>query len=165
MKVKITVKNEVEKVLPESKILTKIAKLVLKECNQNKAKISVTVFYVDENNIQKINKQYRNKDKPTDVISFRMVDNPNFLELIKKNFPVEFDPASKTIYLGEIFICQEVAKKQAGEWGNSEQREIVELFCHGMLHILGYDHEKEDEMLVMRELEHNICAKLDKFVY
>ena len=100
MKVKITVKNEVEKVLPESKILTKIAKLVLKECNQNKAKISVTVFYVDENNIQKINKQYRNKDKPTDIIYFRIVDK----SICKYIHVKQISPHQLTIFLMSFIL-------------------------------------------------------------
>ena len=161
---KVIVTNQTDAILPTSKVLKKIAKFILKEQNQPRYKISVGVFYVDEKRIHEINKEYRNKDKPTDVISFRMIDNPEFLKLNKKNFPLDYDKGNKTIYLGEIFICESVAKEQAKEWKHSQYREVVELFCHGMLHLLGYDHEEEEDLKTMREHEQIICENLDRLL-
>ncbi|MBQ8761898.1 MAG: rRNA maturation RNase YbeY [Clostridia bacterium] len=164
MKVTIQLINQTEENLLDCKDLKKIAKNALLVCNQKKAKVSLSVFYVNEDKIQEINKDYRNKDKATDVISFRMIDNPDNFVLCKKNFPVDWDYADKCLYIGEIFICKQVAEKQAEEWKHSLNREVAELFAHGMLHLLGHDHEEEQERQKMKEKEVLICKKLDKFV-
>lgn len=149
----IILTNETKYNLPCAKILKKIAKRVLKHEKQPTKHLSVGVFYVDSAKIQEINREYRHKDKPTDVITFRMVDNPHKLQITRKNFPLEYDEAQKSIYLGEIFICVEVAEEQSHEWGHTLNREVAELFVHGMLHILGHDHEEEAERKVMRDSE------------
>ena len=76
MKLKLELQNKTNCNFADEKLLTKIGKQVLKIFNQTKAKVSVTIFYVDEKEIKEINKNYRNKDSETDVISFRLVDNP-----------------------------------------------------------------------------------------
>lgn len=162
MKFKLDLENKTNCSLANQKLLSKVGKEVLRVFGQNKAQISLTVFYVDENEIKDINKNYRNKDKETDVISFRLIKNPNNLPLVKNNFPLDFDPATKTIYLGEIFICEEVAKKQAKEFGNSPFREGVELFVHGLLHILGCDHHEENETKIMKGFEEQMITYLNK---
>lgn len=162
MKVKINLENEIIANLANEKILKKIAKKVLKTVAQKKAQISVTVYYVNEERIQKVNKDYRDKDCPTDVLSFRLIENKENLPLNKKSFPLEWDYASKTLYLGEIFICQEKAKNQAKEFGNSEYREVLELFIHGMLHLLGCDHHQADETTLMKSYEEKMMKILDK---
>ena len=68
------------------------------------------------------------------------------------------------MYIGEIFICSEVAEEQAKEWGHSTNREVAELFVHGMLHILGYDHEEENERKLMKESELAHTKFLDKII-
>lgn len=156
--------NKTKYNLPCAKILKKIAKQVLKHENQPTKHLSVGVFYVDADEIQKVNNEYRHKDKPTDVITFRMIDNPEHKEINKANFPTEYDEATKSIYLGEIFICVEVAEAQAQEWGHTLNREVAELFVHGMLHILGHDHEQEEERKIMRDSEEYQSKYLDKII-
>lgn len=161
MKLKLELQNKTNCNFADEKLLTKIGKQVLKIFNQTKAKVSVTIFYVDEKEIKEINKNYRNKDSETDVISFRLVDNPENLPLIKKNFPFDFDEATKTIYLGEIFICEKVANIQSKEFNNSPFREACELFIHGMLHILGCDHHEEEETRIMKNYEEQMIVFLN----
>lgn len=156
--------NKTKYILPCAKTLKKIAKSVLKGENQPSSHIAVGVFYVDAKEIHQINKEYRNKDKPTDVITFRLVDNPENKKICKANFECEYDESLKAIYIGEIFICVEVAEAQAGEWGHSLRREVAELFVHGMLHILGHDHEQEAERAVMKERELAQTKLLDKLI-
>lgn len=164
LKVKVNLTNELnENLLPE-KVLLQIAKWALKEIGQTDANVVVSAFFVDENKIYEINKNYRGKEKPTDVISFRLVDNPNFLQLNKQNFPIEYDGNLKAIYLGEIFICKNVAMEQAPSYGNSLQKELAELFCHGMFHILGFDHENEKDKKIMKQHEMAVCKKIDDLV-
>ena len=102
-------------------------------------KKTFNVIFVDKNEIQRINKEYRNIDKVTDVISFALIDDP---EVIQTN------------ELGDIFICVEKAKEQAAEYGHSENREFAFLAVHGYLHLCGYDHmTKEDEEVMFKKQE------------
>ena len=99
------------------------------------------VTIVDNDEIHRINRDYRSIDRPTDVISFAFLDDKN--ELI----PDDGSPIS----LGAIIISFEKAEEQAKEYGHSLEREMSFLFVHGMLHLLGYDHmTKEDEETMFR---------------
>ena len=96
----------------------------------------VSVTFVDIKTIHEINKNYRKIDRPTDVISFAFMDDPNEKNINSK-FPID---------LGEMYICYDVADKNRLEYGNSIERELCFLFVHGLLHLFGYDHiKKEDE--------------------
>ena len=96
---------------------------------------------VDDEEIHRINKDYRNIDRATDVISFALEDNDQFY--------VEGMPRS----LGDIFISVDHAKAQAQEYGHSLYREMCFLFTHGLLHLLGYDHMNEDDEKEMFALQ------------
>ncbi|MBQ7603216.1 MAG: rRNA maturation RNase YbeY [Clostridia bacterium] len=161
---KVILTNKTQSILPNAKTLQKVGKYILKEQRQPTWHISVGVFFVGADEMQEINNTHRHVDKPTDVISFRLIDNPEFKKLNRKNFPLDYDKANHTIYIGEIFICDEIAREQAKEWGHTMYREAVELFCHGMLHVLGYDHEQDQDRKIMKEHEETICAQLDKLL-
>ncbi|MCK6257752.1 rRNA maturation RNase YbeY [Fictibacillus sp. KIGAM418] len=101
----------------------------------NETELSVT--FVTNERIHEINKQYRNKDTPTDVISFAMEEmGEGELEIIGDDLPR---------ILGDIIISAEIAKNQAEEYGHSFLRELGFLTVHGFLHLLGYDHLNEHE--------------------
>ncbi len=108
----------------------------------------VDVSLVDEETIHQINRDYRNVDRVTDVISFAFNDDKSEEGLIA-------DPSIPHM-LGEIFICVPRALQQAKEIGNTEQREMCFLFCHGLLHLLGYDHMKEEDAKIMFPLQDKI---------
>ncbi len=93
-------------------------------------KINVSVLICDDKEIHRLNKQFRDMDKPTDVLSFPMYDDDGNL-----------DPDE----LGDIVISLERAKKQAEEYGHSLNREVAFLTAHSMLHLFGYDHIDEAE--------------------
>lgn len=95
-----------------------------------------SITFVTEEEIQKINKTYRNIDRVTDVISFAFEDNQNFQK-------------DKVRVLGDIFICIPKMIEQAELYGHSEKRELSFLVVHGLLHLLGYDHKTEEEEKVM----------------
>ena len=114
--------------------LDSLIKRVLKHENVKNATLSIV--FVDNETIREINKNYRNKDSITDVISFAFEDN-GILEYNKIRF------------LGEIYVCIPRMIEQANSYGHSETRELAFLVCHGLLHLLGYDHmEKEDEKVM-----------------
>ena len=106
------------------------------------------VTIVNNEEIHVINRDYRNVDRPTDVISFAFLDDKN--ELV----PSDGSPIS----LGEIIISYEKAEEQAKEYGHSLLREMSFLFVHGMLHLLGYDHMKKDDEIVMFKLQDEILG-------
>lgn len=100
-----------------------------------------TIIFVDEEKIHEINREYRGIDRVTDVISFAYNDTGSFSQ-------------NGLNVLGEIFVCIPRMKEQANEYGHSETREICFLCCHGLLHLLGYDHmNKEDEEVMFGKQE------------
>lgn len=108
----------------------------------------VEISIVGENTIQKINKQTRNIDKVTDVLSFPTTNFkfPFVFEEYKKDVNLE----TGKIMLGEIMLCEKRAKEQALEYNHSFEREVGFLVLHGLLHLMGFDHiEKEDEVQMM----------------
>ena len=98
-----------------------------------------SVIFVSEEEIQKINREYRGIDKVTDVISFAFLDNESVYDPIK--------------ILGDIYICIPKMMEQAKSYGHSEKRELSFLVVHGLLHLLGYDHTKslEDEKIMFQK--------------
>ncbi len=145
-------------------IMRKIAIEVLGLKGQPNRFVSVGVFLVSAEEIHELNREYRHKDKPTDVITFRMMDTTDGRALTRENFPLDYDYYNGLLYLGEIFICYEVAQAQAKEMGHSTDREIAELLVHGLLHILGHDHEVEEEAVVMKKYEEAMYPILDRWV-
>lgn len=106
----------------------------------------VSISIVDNVEIQQINKQFRNIDRPTDVLSFPMLTFAEN-EIMERNENGE-------IVLGDIIISLERAKEQAEEYGHSLKREIAFLTAHSMLHLLGYDHmepQEETEMFAKQK--------------
>ena len=102
-----------------------------------KGKQTLSVAFVDKDEIKKLNKRYRRENKITDVLSFE---------------------AGTTDCLGEIIICPAQAKKQAKEFKQSYQKEIIKLVLHGYLHVIGFDHEKEVEAREMEKLERRVLG-------
>ena len=104
-------------------------------------KADVSVTFVEPEEIQELNRTYRDKDAVTDVLSF-----PQFEDLS------ELDELDE-ICLGDVVICLERAREQAEEFGHSLEREILYLYVHSIYHLLGYDHETDEEKEEMRQLE------------
>ncbi len=107
----------------------------------------VSIVLVDNEYIHKINKEYRNVDRETDVISFAFMDD-------------ETNPESGVTDLGEIYISLEKAHSQSKEYGHSFKRELCFLLTHGLLHLLGYDHMTEDDEKEMFGLQEEVLNSL-----
>ena len=127
----------------------------------------VEVSFVDNAKIKKMNRETRNIDKVTDILSFQNLADI-VLPVAKRNYKSDVDPESGRIILGEIVIAEQVMLKQAAEYGHSVQRECCYLFLHGLLHLLGFDHLTEKDERVMRGHEEDILSSLkivrEKFV-
>ena len=113
----------------------------------------VNVIFTDDDSIREINKEYRNIDRPTDVISFAFED-----EVEGENKIIRNDNLPRT--LGEIFICFEKCQMQSEEYGHSLDREMAFLFTHGLLHLLGYDHMNEEDEKIMFKIQDEIMDLL-----
>ena len=105
---------------------------------------AVSVALIDSATMRRLNRQWRKKDKATDVLSFALASS------------------RRDSLLGELLICRTVAAKQAKERGHSVERELQILTIHGTLHLLGYDHEKEREAVKMESLERKLLAQLEQ---
>lgn len=102
-----------------------------------------SIIFVSETEIQKINREYRQIDRVTDVISFALFDGEKIID------------DERTI-LGDIYICIPRMKEQAKEYGHSEKRELSFLVVHGLLHLLGYDHMTKKEEEIMFKIQDEI---------
>jgi len=117
--------------------------------------MEVSLSFVSLDEIHELNKAYRGIDSPTDVLSFPMIEG--FEELEKMYGETGELPGE--LLLGDVVICLDKALQQAEEYGHSKEREIVYLFTHSILHLLGYDHMNEEEKKVMRAREEQVMAE------
>lgn len=124
--------------------LKRVAEIALKHLGQPSDKLEMSVSIVSPEEIRQLNKQFRNVDSVTDVLSFPTVDAKR--SVINTEDFEDINPDSGRLNLGDVIICLERAKQQAAEYGHSLKREMCFLTLHGLLHLLGYDHmNKADE--------------------
>lgn len=124
-------------------------------------RIKVNLSFVDEKTIRKLNKDTRNIDKVTDVLTYPYVELRPKEKLKLSDYELEMDPDDNRLLIGDIYICIKRAEEQSKEYGHSLNREMCFLFCHGLLHILGYDHIKKEDEEVMTGLQTEILDKLN----
>ena len=146
----IYINNRQDKVEIDENIYD-ILKEVIKECLILEGKslnYEISLSFVDNKEIRALNREYRNVDRETDVLSFPMGE---------EDFSVPLP------LLGDIIISAEKALEQSKEYGHSLLREISYLTAHSMFHLLGYDHMEEDEKEIMRQKEKDVMKKLKIF--
>ena len=155
MKCKIYFSNEQMKVrLPKDiykKIIEAVGEVLKDEKFPYSSEISVT--FINNRTIHKLNREHREKDRPTDVLSFPMWEKEEL-----------FDGSAldgSFVMLGDIIISAEKAKAQAKEYGHSIERELVFLAVHSTLHLLGYDHEtSEEDERYMNQKQEEILTRI-----
>ncbi|MBQ8298769.1 MAG: rRNA maturation RNase YbeY [Clostridia bacterium] len=148
--------EDIEKIDEENLIRT-VVDTVLREENVIK-KLDVYITLTNNENIQKINAEHRNIDKPTDVLSFPMFERE---EIPNLKMAEDDSKEQEEMMLGDIIVSVEKVREQAEEYGHSFKRELAYLVTHGMLHLLGYDHMIDEEKVVMRKREEEILEILD----
>lgn len=122
----------------------------------------VNVLFTDNASIREINRDNRDIDAPTDVLSFPIGEYPvpgNF-DTLEEEQPEVFHPETGELMLGDIVISVERVVSQAEEFGHSEERELGFLLAHSILHLCGYDHMEEEERIVMEEKQRQIMDTL-----
>lgn len=112
--------------------------------------------------IREMNREFRGVDRPTDVLSFPMIEyeEPGVFDFLEER-PDCFDPESGKLVLGDIVISKEKVFSQAKEYGHGVKREYAFLVVHSMLHLSGYDHMEDGERKIMEELQERILRKLE----
>lgn len=149
----IVINDNQENIIIDKKLEEKIQEVydfILKEENVP-GFLETSLTIIDNDEIHSINNEYRNIDRPTDVLSFPMYEKEEIKDLANLE--------DSEILLGDIFISAERAKEQSEEFNHSFLREFVYLFIHGMLHLLGYDHIDEEDKKEMRAREKDILTK------
>lgn len=125
----------------------------------------VNLTFTDNNGIREINRDYREMDLPTDVLSFPMVpyESPADFSILEEDMIriSSFNPETEELLLGDIIISLERAKEQAEEYGHSLKREICFLVAHSMLHLFGYDHMEEEEREIMEQKQRDVLDALN----
>ena len=121
----------------------------------------VNLLLTMNDEIHEMNRQFRGIDRPTDVLSFPMVDyeEPGKFDFLEEAMEY-FNPETGELMLGDIVISKEKVIAQADEYGHSTQREYAFLIAHSMLHLFGYDHMEEDERAVMEQKQKEILEQL-----
>ncbi|MCK5123466.1 MAG: rRNA maturation RNase YbeY [Candidatus Pacebacteria bacterium] len=147
----ILIKNFTKNKLNQ-KYLNKIAEKTLK-ITKFKKPAEISLVITGEKRIRSLNKKYRKINKITDVLSFGFADGLH-------NSAETMEPTNKIIYLGEIFICYSQAVKQAKQKKHSLKKEMSILLIHGILHLLGYDHQGNYEDSEMKILEEGVLDAL-----
>ena len=129
--------------------------------------LEMDINFVSEKEIKSLNKDFRNNDSITDVLSFpallELGDNFNIIanSLTLENYAMDINPDTNNIMIGSICICKRVVYKHAREYNNTKMREIVYMSVHGFLHLLGFDHMNEDDKKIMREKEEKIMSSVN----
>ena len=128
--------------------MEKAAKCCLELEGIDDTNCEISVTFVEAPEIKALNSQYRGVDSVTDVLSFPQFDDLNDLT------------NECEVCLGDVVICKDRAKEQAEEFGHSFEREIIYLFTHSILHLLGYDHMEDEEKKEMRAREEEVMSFL-----
>lgn len=162
----LDIQYETEKTIPVDyeSLITKVVNAAL-DYAKCPYEVELNVTLTDNEEIHKINREFREIDRPTDVLSFPMLDydepgNFDWLEADEEIADDCFNPETGELLLGDIVISVEKVISQAEEYGHSVERELGFLVAHSMLHLFGYDHMEEEERIVMEQKQEEILQLL-----
>ena len=145
---------DLEKNKKFEEIIKKVVSQCFKEENLENSKLNISITLTTPENIKKINKEYRNVDNETDVLSFPIFEKDEIDDkILKNNFEYED-------ILGDIVISIKRVEEQAEKYGHSFERELSYMIVHGFYHLMGYDHIKDEDKLVMRAKEEKVLTNL-----
>jgi len=138
----------------EEKNIENMLKHVVEACLEEEGvtnDVVLSVVVTDNEHIRELNREHRDKDSATDVLSFPMYEPEEFIEI---------KSTDETIDIGDIVISRERVEEQGEEYGHGFRREFCYLTAHGMFHLMGYDHMNEEEKAVMRMKEENALKRI-----
>lgn len=146
---------DIEKKEEYEEVINDVIKKCFLEEGLNSTNLYISITLTNAENIRRINKEYRNIDKETDVLSFPMFEKDEIDAIIESK---EYDVDD---VLGDIIISIERVHKQAEEYGHGFKRELAYMIVHGFYHLMGYDHIKEEDKSKMRPKEEKILQDLN----
>lgn len=161
----ILINNEQTAFPVDEAFLEKTAEAVLR-IHGGVLNAQVGVTLVEDNAIHELNLRFRGVDRATDVLSFPMIDYGDDYEDGEDpwenddSLKLDTDPLTGEVLLGDLVISVPTARRQAALYGHSPERELAYLTVHGMLHLLGYDHELEEDKKLMRSMEEEVLLSL-----
>jgi probable rRNA maturation factor len=117
----------------------------------------VSILLVENEDIKRINREYRNKDCVTDVLSFPMLEMKDGKFTVK---PDELDMEDGNLFLGDIVVSVPKAIEQAKEYGHGNERELAFLTLHGLMHLLGYDHQSPARSAIMEKRQERVLSEI-----
>lgn len=151
-----------EKVVPLKKLLRKALTEVVKEEKAYKG-VELSLSFVTDEEIKTLNKEYRNKNKSTDVLSFPMLNYDKgkfFCDLDQEEINSLLDNTTGLLNLGDIVVSLDTIKRQAKEFHNTFEKELSLMVIHSMLHLMGYDHMKKSEEKIMFNKQETILKNV-----
>lgn len=137
--------------------IKEIVKFILDEENINVEKVSICISKEDKIGIRKLNKEYRNIDKSTDVLSFPIFEKYELENIANQK---DKNKVIKELELGDIILCMEIIEKQSKEYATGLLRETLYMITHGVCHLVGYDHIDPSDKVVMRALEKKVLGAI-----
>lgn len=147
--------QNVEKNSEYEKLISGVVNMCFKVEKLEKLNLYISITLTTPAEIRKINKEYREIDKETDVLSFPMFEKNELDEMVKE----QNNQIPETI--GDIVISVDRVKEQAEEYGHSFERELAYMVVHGFYHLMGYDHMVEEDKKIMREKEEHVLSLLE----
>lgn len=132
-------------------VYSKLVPAKLFESDKKEKELEISIALANDKLLQELNSEYRKKDKPTNVLSFPQIHEDKIKEEIEKN---------EYLVLGDIVISLDTLQSEADEQNKTLENHFIHLIVHSMLHLLGYDHVKEDDAEKMEALEVEILAEL-----
>lgn len=162
----IYIDNRQNKITVEEELIHNVERIIeyTLEKEQVNIKTEISVIFIDNDEIMRINREQRGVNKVTDVLSFPMLHYPK--DKVYKEVYLNFDFGAKDLdngelILGDVVISLEKAKEQSEEFGHSFLREVAYLTVHSILHLLGYDHMVEEDKAKMRPREEEILENFN----
>ncbi len=159
----ILIENEADKELDfdYEKLCERLTEATL-EAEKCPFEAELNILITNDEDIRLTNKEFRDMDRATDVLSFPMVDYevPSDFSYVNKNPEAYLNQETGELILGDIMISADKVYSQAKEYGHGRKREFAFLIVHSLLHLLGYDHVGEDEAKIMEEKQENILNSL-----
>jgi len=156
MKLGIQIDKEFRKYFKEEWLQLVVEKsLAVKDFD---SEVELSLLITGEQKVRELNQQYRGLDEPTDVLSFALTERP------PGDDNAFITPPDGILHLGEVIISYPQAARQAGENRQSTEQELALLIVHGVLHLLGYEHDEPDREQEMRALEQRVLSEIEKLL-
>lgn len=157
--IQVSLDDTIRKIIDNVDLKDKIENIInlaLSEEKLNFKNVSVSINAVSDYEIKSINKQYRNIDSITDVLSFPIFSK----EELRSMSDIEESKKIEQVEIGDIILCVDVIKEHAEEYGTGIYRETLYMITHSVFHLLGYDHMTDEEKKIMRKKEESVLQKI-----